>query len=504
MRQAQEFYIEHLPFYLRPDFNSCYGHKLYHWQKEFILNRKPLAFLTAANQVGKSTGQILRFVNQAIRRDLWSYWFPRRNPRTFIYLYPEAKLANLEFNEKWVKEYLPRGRMKDDPVYGWKENKEKGFIESITFASGVTCYFRNYSQAPTSIQAATADAVGLDEETPLAHYDELMVRTQGRQNLGSGYVSMVFTATLGQQYLYNCMEMQGTPDETFKGAWKRQISAFDCLYYADGSESEIWTKKYIEQDLMPRYSSDAEIKKRIYGRFIKTTGLVFDFDMVRNTEAPGVKNVKDWPIWIGLDFGSGGDYGHSSGIVFVAVSPDFTEARVVWSWSSKKRRMTQGDLLDRFVKVTNGVDHVAHGDWSATDLFELASREGVIINKAEKSHEIGVGLVNTLLKAGRMKILLGDDTGDNMEIVRELQSINEDTPKRKRVDDMADALRYAISLCPLRVTAEPLPKPKKKELIDPRMAFYKGLDRKDDPMMQISDELQAELDEAFSLFEDIL
>lgn len=503
MKHAQDFFIEHLPFHLRPDFQSCYAHKLYPWQKDFILNRNPLAFLTAANQVGKSSGSLLRCINQAVRKDLWSYWFPKIKPKTFLYLYPEAKLANAEFHEKWEKTYLSRGRMKDDLRYGWKENKEKGFIESIRFASGVTVYFRNYTQSPVSLQAITADAVFLDEETPEAHYSELLVRSQARQALGSGYVSMVFTATLGQTYLYNCMEMRGTDKETFIGAWKRQISAFDCMTYCDGSPSQIWTEKYINE-LLPRYATDSEVQKRIYGRFIKTSGLVYgEFDYARNTELLGDTDTTGWEIWVGIDFGSGGDHGHSSSIAFVAISPDYTQARVVRSWSSKKVRMTQGDLLERYKEMSAGISHQVHADWAATDFFELAARESLPINKAEKSHEIGVGLMNTLFKTGALKVCLGEGTGDNSDIPSECRSINEDTPKRKRVDDMTDAVRYAISLCPMRISQDPKPEKKPEEKLNPRMAFYRGLDRKDDPMMHFDDEFQEAIDDAYQMFEDI-
>jgi hypothetical protein len=514
---AREYMRENLPFYISSDWNSCYSHPFYQWQRDFLLvgtetiDRKLLAFLTAANQIGKSSIQIIKCINMALRTDLWPKWFPNRRPRTFLYLYPESKLATVEFEEKWVKEYLPRGEMKNDPRWGWKEEySDKGTIESITFATGVTCYFRFYSQKPTVLQAHTADAVFLDEEVPQEHFDELLVRTQARQSIGSGHTSCVFTATLGQKFLYDCMERQGTPDETFKKAWKRQVSLFDCLFYADGTPSRIWTEEYIKTELIPKYRNEKEIQRRIYGRFVKSSGLLFEeFNREKNTEPAGVTNMEGWRSYVGLDFGSGGEYGHSSAIIHVKVCPAFENARVVDVWWSRKRRMTQGDLLLRYkMMMPRFGRHWAFGDWGATDLFTLAAREQIVLHKAEKSHEIGINLCNSLFKDEQLKVILGTSP-DAQQLCTELQSTSEETPKRHRIDDCTDALRYAISLIPFRLKA--LKESESKavhekvlQAMNPRLAFYKGIDRKDDPMRSLGDEPGEDLAEAISYFEEML
>lgn len=517
LRAAREYMRENLPFYIAGDWNSCYAHPFYTWQKEFLLvgtetiDRKLLSFLTAANQIGKSSIQIIKALNMAMRQDLWPLWFPNRRPRTFLYLYPESKLATVEFEEKWVKEYLPRGEMKNDPRYGWKEEyNDKGLIDSITFATGVTLYFRFYSQKPTVLQAHTADAVFLDEEVPKDHFDELLVRTQARQSIGSGHVSCVFTATLGQKFLYDAMERQGTPEEAFKTAWKRQISLFDCLFYADGSPSKIWTEDYIKKELIPKYRDEKEIQRRIYGRFVKSSGLIFqEFSREKNTEQPGITKMDGWRSFVGLDYGAGGEYGHSSAIVHVKVCPAYENARVVGVWWSQKRRMTQGDLLLRYkLMMPKFGQHWAFGDWGATDLFTLAERERLVIHKAEKSHEIGINLCNSLFKDEQMKIILGTSP-DVQQLCMELNSVSEETPKRHRIDDCTDALRYAISLVPFRLKALRRLDPqvieqKMIQQMHPRLAFYKGLDRKDDPMLSRDEELGDDLIEAIAYFEELL
>lgn len=505
---SQEYLREHLPFYLNSDFSACNAHKLYPWQRELLLCRKLLRMLTAANQVGKSTTLILLCINMATRQDLWPYWFPKRKPRTFMYLLPESKLATVEFEEKWVKLYLSRGEMKDDPRYGWRaQYGDKGQIEALLFNTGVTVLFRTYSQHPKTLQAVTLDKVFLDEEPPEAHYNELMVRTQSAAAQGLGYVTLGFTATLGQEYLYKCMEMQGTAHETFVGAWKKQISAYDCLYYCDGSPSEIWSIPYIEQQ-KKKYVSQKEIDRRIMGRFVKDTGLIFqEFELQKNTEPHGTIVVDSWRSYIGIDYGSGGEYGHSSSIVHLKVDPTYSKARVVAVWSSKKKRMTQSDLLLKYKELAAGMGpHLAFADWGAVDLFTLAAREGVRLEKAEKSHEIGINLLNTLFQQEQLKIWTGG-VGDAAFLIQELQTVSEDKPKRKRVDDCSDALRYAISLCPMRLTALKLAEKKEAEdlsKLHPRMLFHRGLLHKDDPMRDNDDDLGDDLREAIDDFEELI
>lgn len=507
LKAAQEFMRAALPFYIEADWNGCYAHKFYAWQKDFLLSRKLLNFITAANQVGKSTINLIRCLNQAMRPELWPFYFPNRRPTTFVYCYPESRQGTVEFKEKWVKEYLPKNGMENDARWGWDAHySDKGYIDSVVFRTGVTVYFRFYSQAPSALQGATVDAVFLDEETPQAHYDELMVRTQARQAIGSGYVTMVFTATIGQEYLFLAMERQGQPEELFKDAFKRQISAFDCMFHADGSPSKIWTRHFIEQELIPKYRNEREILRRVQGRFVKDTALLFaEFQRFQNTEKAGETDVTGWRTFVGIDYGAGGDCGHSSAIVVVKVNRDYSEGRVVQVWHSRKQRMTQSDLLVRYKLMCPEIgQHTCFADWAAVDLFTLAARQNVAMHKAEKSHDIGIPLLNSLFGDRQLKICLG--TADAEQLCAELTSLSEDQPKRKRTDDTADALRYAVSLIPWRlkrlttaVTAQEI----KTSEMNPRMAFYKGRDREKEKD-HVDYDFEQLLSEAIELFEETI
>jgi hypothetical protein len=514
LKATDDYFRDNLPFFLNEDFSSCNAHKLYKWQTEFLLNRNTLAFLTAANQIGKSTVHILRAINQATRMDLWPYWFPKKRPTTMIYCYPDAKLGTTEFEEKWEKIYLPKDRMKNDARYGWRSYYDaRGFIESIVFNSGVTIYFRYYSQKPSTLQAHSIDAVFLDEECPEEHYDELMVRTQSTQAMGSGFVSMVFTATLCQQYLYHTMECQGLESELFKDAWKRQISVFDCMTHTDGTPSEIWTDDYINNKLIPRYRNQREINRRIMGRFVKDSALLHqEFDAVSNTEVAGATNMDGWKTYVGIDFGTGGENGHSSSIAVCKVDPTYTQVRVIRVWYSKRKRMTQSDLLLRYKDIASELGtHWCFADSAATDFFTLAAREGIRIEMAEKSHEIGINLLNNLFKSKQLKIV--HPLYHSSHLILELQTIGCDTKKNKRIDDAADALRYCLAKVPLRITELSIEKKMEEDLkgVNPRTLFYRGLDRRDDPMLGRDDddiyfepEFSKEIQDAIDEFEELL
>ena len=491
--------MEMYPWFLNDDFSACNAHKLYRWQQEFLKTRERLAFITAANQIGKSSTNILKFLNLGWRPELWPEYFGQRTPKLFLYLYPDKDTATTEFETKWLP-YMTQNPK--DETYGFKAIYDNRKISKIMFSSGVIINFRFYTQHPKNIQAATADMVGMDEECPQSHWDELMVRTQGTRVLGSGMISQVFTATLGQAYLFDTMERRGTPQEKFKKAYKDQISMYDCIEYADGSPGK-YTAQQIEDEIIPTFSSQNEIDKRVFGRFVKDSGMLYYFNEKKNTEPYNWEIVKDWQFYVGVDFGSGGVHGHSSAIALVAIDPTWTHVRVVKTYHSQKTRMTQGDLLEVFKKRFHKYGAFNSFDNAAVDFGQLAARESLPFVAAEKNHEIGVGLLNTILKTGQLKFFSGPEAGDNQIVIQEFMTIDSDTPKNKRVDDGADAVRYAIAGQAVRITPmKGSTAPKVQEVSDPRLRFYKGLDK--DPAMESDwgDVIEQSIQDAARMFEE--
>lgn len=415
-----------------------YGMKWYTWARQFYESTNRYNFCCSANQVGKSSAQIRKCVNWATDRQLWpKLW--RRRPLQFWYLYPTKTVATTEVMKKWIPEWLPREDMKEDPVYGWDLETKNKEVSAIHFKSGVSVYFRTYEQDVQHLQSGSVDAIFCDEELPSELFDELNMRIAATD----GYFHMVFTATLGQDFWRETIECKGR-SERFKDAFKVQISMYECIKYEDGTSSH-WTVEKIER-IKNSCGTEAEVQRRVYGRFVVSEGLKYpSFSRLKNVK-PYHHLPKDWLVYSGLDYGSGGAKGHPSAIVFIAVNPEFTKARVFKGWRGDGIQTTAQDLLQKYVDLRgNIVVAGAFYDWQCRDLATFASRVNEPLIPAEKSHESGEQILNVLFKN---EILIIYDLEELEPLVNELTSLQKATNKTKAKDDYCDALRYAVTRIP--------------------------------------------------------
>jgi phage terminase large subunit-like protein len=418
-----------------------HGWKWYPWAREFFDSTNKLNFLCAANQISKSSTQIRKCIDWATNRKKWpTLW--RHRPMQFWYLYPTATQASTEFETKW-QQFLPQGRYKTDAVidgkenpYAWKEvikNKEIFCIHF--FVVNVRVYFKSYSQDVQALQTGTCDAIFCDEELPEDLYSELIFRISA----SDGYFHMVFTATLGQEF-WRCVIEEHGDKEKLKGAGKWQVSMYDCQFYEDGSPSH-WTKEKIEQAIA-RCKSHAEVLRRVFGRFVVDEGLKYPaFDIKRHMVKP-FPIPKDWHIYGAADIGSGGEKGHPAACVFVAVRPDFRAGAVFRGWRGDQIETTAGDVLVKFREL-RGESKLAMQiyDAAAKDFGTIAQRAGEGFLPADKNHERGEQVVNSLFKNDMLVIFDDPELG---KLAGELVQLRKDTPKNKAKDDFADALRYAV------------------------------------------------------------
>ena len=432
-----------LPF--MPDLSGkgCNLHGLYQWQLDYINSDKRFSFLCAANQIGKSVGNWIRMLRMIYLQEYWDKYFSGKPPLQFWYFYPTAQLSTSEIKTKHLKLYLPHESLKSHPKWGYKVEEEKRIIQAIHFATGVSVYFKSYSQPPSNLQAATLSGVFADEEMPESLLDELNFRGISQDDF---YYHNCFTATVGQEYLRRTIECVGTELENFKGAFKRQISMYDCLTYANGQPSTIWSREKIEA-AKAQCTSNAEILRRVYGRFVVSENRKFHgYDHDRNT-APGHLIPKSWLIYGGIDWGSGGSKGHPSAIVYIAVSPDFKRGRIFKTWRGDNISTTQGDVVAKHVELSKGM-HITEAayDYSAADIGIIASRSGISLSRANKDRDLSVELANTLFKNGQLKIYVGEGYEENDKLISEIATAL--TTSTKVNDDAIDAMRYCITLIP--------------------------------------------------------
>lgn len=425
---------------LRIGLPHLHGWKWYTWAREYFESNNKICLLTAGNQLSKSSSQIRKCIEWATNKNLWAILWPKHIPRSFLYLYPSKEVALVEFQQKWVPEFMPAGEYKDHPVYGWTFNEKR---MCITFNSGVTVFFKSYEQDTSNLQTITAHAIFCDEELPMEIYDEIMFRLAA----ADGYFSMVFTATLGQEFWRRALECQGSADETLSGSGKWQVSAYDCLKYEDGTPSP-WTIERIQR-LERNCKSHNEVLKRIYGRFVKDEGLKYPtYDSVVH-RVPADEIPENWLIYAGVDGGSGGTSGHPAGIVFVAVNPDHTKGRVFRAWRGDGVLTTAADVLMKYIDLKRGLKRPvtrAFFDWAYKDFGTIAARIGEPFEAAEKNHELGEEVINSLFKNNSLFLEQSDIEIDKLSL--ELASLSITTDKRKAKDNLADALRYALTKVP--------------------------------------------------------
>ena len=473
-----------------------YGYKWYHWAKSFYNCRHKVQLLTAGNQLSKSSTMIRKCIDWATDKSKWKELWPANpEPRLFWYFYPSLTVATTEFETKWIPEFMPREEYRDDPNYGWKCSYDKqGQISDITFNSGVVVQFKAYSMQAINLQTATVWAEFVDEEMPVHLYDELMFRLHATD----GYFISVFTATLGQEFWRCAMEEIGAELETLKDAYKVQISAYDCMYYEDGSPSP-WTKERI-QAAINKCKSDAEVQKRIYGRFVLDSGRKYETFSPTRHFVPPMEIPKDYSIYSGVDMGSGGSANHPAAIVFVAVAPNMRAGFVFRGWRGDGVVTTASDVLEKYRELAKDlIITQKNADPRATDFHTIATRSGETFNKAESKHEIGEGVLGTLFKNDMLFIFDGPEL---RKLGVELVSVTHEQSKKYAKDDFVDALRYCVTSIPWdwgivydklseQQKTEPIPEPLTPFQLEVKARRGEALAPKEDSW----EELDAEINE---------
>jgi hypothetical protein len=427
---------------LREELPHLYGFPLYKWAREFMESLNRMKILTAANQISKSSTLIRHAIDLATDKSKWPSYFPRREPMTFWYVYPDETKVEEEFEAKWRREFLPRGDMEFDAVYGWKTTISKG-KRSVHFNTGVTIIFKTWK---VDLQSGTVDAVFVDEELPAELYPELAMRISRY----AGIFAMVFTATKNQDFWYKAIELRGMRGETFPEAFKLQVSMeHDCRYYEDGTPSP-WTIEEVTR-IKNSCGTQTEIDRRVHGRFVTEIGIKYtSFSRAKNVKAPlPWATYKDWHFYSGVDIGSGGK-NHPSAISIFAIRPDYAYGRLVRFWKGNDREETTNDaILQKYKELTHDIPVFSgeYYDHRARDFYLLSETHGFGFQKANKDR--GDDMLNMLFKNEMLDIDEGPHTD---ELVAEYMTLRVDQAKTTAKDDGIDSNRYGISDIPWNIT----------------------------------------------------
>lgn len=436
---------------LKEGLPHLYGMKYYRWQRKFLVSKTKYSTLVANNQSGKSSINIIKAITWATEKSMW----PRlwgKTPTQFWYLYPDGGTATSEFENKWKVEFLPKEELKDHPDYGWKAKYRNGDIDYIRFNTGVTIYFKTYGQNVHNLQAGSCFAIFADEEVPW----ELIPELQMRVSATDGYMHFVFTATRGQEEWRRIVEERGKLEmwkETEVDILKQQVTAYDCLYYEDGTPSTVWTVDKIEE-AKKFLHTEAQIQRRIYGRFVKDEGLKYPcFNRQNNTTEYKEIDLKKGHLYAALDYGSGTN--HQSAIALLWVNQEFTYGTIFDSWVGEKGIPTDAGMvvrkyMDMVKKYGLKYEQVqAYYDWSCRDLKTIGQSLGLYLEPADKNHATGERILNTLFKNQQLDIM---EAGDWETCAKQIEGLTIDENKKYAWDDGADVVRYACTRVPWTYT----------------------------------------------------
>jgi hypothetical protein len=252
---------------------------------------------------------------------------------------------------------------------------------------------------------------------------------------------MVFTATLAQETWRRTMEARPGEKPLFPDAWKKQVSLYECQFYEDNTRSH-WSDEKIARTVQ-MCKSEAEVLKRVYGRFVADSGRKYGmFERSKNV-CPPFRIPGDWLHFVGVDIGGGGKENHPSTITFIAVKPDFSSGVVYKHWRGDSEVTSQTDVANKYTEMAYGINvSGAYYDYHAMDFKTITDRMGLNFQRAEKSHEIGEQVINTVFKN---KMLYIFEIPECEPIINELISILKGVDKRKAKDDSVDSMRYGIT-----------------------------------------------------------
>ncbi len=442
-----------------------YGHPWYDWSYEFFHDMSRNAFLTAPNQVGKSSALIKKVIHFATEPKIWKkVW--NKKPTQFWYLYPSLTQATTEFHEKWVKENLPSGKMKTSEKYGWSEvyGAQKN-ISAIHFKNGVSIYFKSYMQSVSSLQTSTVYFIACDEELPVKYWTELTMR----RDAVDGLFNLVFTATLSQRFWFEVMELRGKENERFPDAYKRSVSLYECQEYKSGKKAP-WTLEKIKRR-ESECESKEEILVRVNGRFRPyKTGIYSNFDDKKNVIEKKFIVPKGWHKVIGAY-----NPKDSSGCAVCALAVSKDRQKCVIYYANKINKTTVETIAQYRAELGSVPAKFVNAE--ASDFHAIAQSGGEYFLETKMPRDGAKELVNTLFYTKILEVSKFDNCND---LTLQLQTIQEENLSDFKDFELIGALVCALSN--MNFDFEEIINGIRKKIdpykdMDPRERMYKGIDK---------------------------
>lgn len=384
--------------------------------------------------------------------------------------------AQEETTQKKLLTYLPKDRILD--ISYLRKNIIKTIFVRADDGRATKLTFKSYEQGREKFQGAGKVLIWFDEEPPKDIYDECFVRQDAGQVL---FINMTMTPIKGMTWVYNNIYLNTSSPDIFvsKAGWK---------------DNPYLTKEQI--DLMSRNLTEAALKVRRDGDFVKMTGLVCSwFD--RTIHVIDMKDkVPPGDTYLGMDFG----FSAPTAGLYVRIDREFN----LWIFDGFYRRgLTNPDIQTLIKLKENGINGIIKrvGDSAqASDIKQLNDAKIDIVGvskvpgdtkqswdewRAQKMEEYGrLQLSNQKPKIFISKDLVEiDDNGEPFNfLVRELENLRWEEVKTtdgmeqrpiwgKQANHAIDALTYIIATMVLPL--EPKTKFRQNES-EPISEFYGG------------------------------
>lgn len=424
----------------------------YPWSRPLIKDRSQNIFITAANQIGKSTINIRLAINYAMNENNeWETMWTKK-PTIFWYFYPSRVQAITEYEEKFR------------PLLSWfTEHKALGHKISKTqdglilrFNTNINMYFKSYTQRESHLQSSTLDAIFIDEEPPVQLLDEINARLMS----SGGYIRTVFTPTIGDPHFMKAFDesYRGTPVETFPHAKKLRIELEkDCMYYDDGTPA--FTKKQV-QIFKDSFSSDRVRNIRLKGLFQRESALLYPSYEPETCNIDHFSFPIDWQYVVSADIGSGGK-NHPAALVFLAYSPKINHGVVFYVWRGDGIETSNDEIFKKYQEERKKLEAIQTNllwkyptakvyDSAVKDFQFISMKNGDPFSPADKNKKDGAQTTDTLFSLGLLKLNMAcPEMYKLQDELRSVSGINKE--KHIVTDDLSDALRYAVMSVPWRI-----------------------------------------------------
>lgn len=462
---------------------------LYSWQDEFINCSKPRQYLTAANQVGKSVALMLKAHKLCTDVDFRFKQWGKNQPKMGWYVLPSQGHINDFFYTKWLPEILSKGEAKEKGPYAWTLIKEGNNVKGIRFlATNCILSFVTTGSRATNLQGRSLGFVIFDEEPPVSMLAEIEMRTASFNDEITGkstaILAFAFTPTSGQDYFkkifcfndrsflrfipddlkaiyffdkelneYRTCSVKQEEDELYPisdQVYKRRVSTFEAITFKSGRAGKYTEARIRELIKMQPSKRDALI--RVFAAFEKDDngGLLYpNFNRDKHIKIvtnPNIYQSAQGIFTAGIDYGSGTN--HTSAIAITHINPTCNRATVIKLWRGTMGiRTTADDVVKKYIEMSAGLNiDFPFYDWAAADLDTVYWRmTGKNLIQAQKSHEIGQNLIDTLYKNDLLEIIARKGDPYIEWLANEYENLTADQKKNHRTDDLSDAIRYSLA-----------------------------------------------------------